>query len=74
MKIRNWKGQMVEAPKDYKAVVISLADGYIVWSKSGPRHRVRYGLQVDEFTDSIDAAHSLGEAIHHHVQCEGKLD
>lgn len=71
---RNWEGKRTEAPADLPIVVANLYDGYIVWSRDGGRHRVRYGLSVKDLDDSVNAAHLVGESVHHHAECEGRLD
>ncbi len=71
MKFRNYRGDTVEAPEDFKKVLFSHGNGSIVWSVKKGIHRVRYCLQSRDFRDSIEAAHNVGECLHHAIECEG---
>jgi len=74
MLVRDWEGKMVEAPADLKIAVATYSDNYIVWSRTGKRHQVRYGLEVTPCGNANDAAHKFGECVQHFAACEGKLD
>jgi hypothetical protein len=71
LQFRNWKGELTDAPKDLGIIIFRSEDASIVWSRSGRKHRVRYCLQVNEFTDSIEAAKQVGCCIHHQAECRG---
>lgn len=69
----NWKGDLIDAPKDLGNIVATYADNVIVWSSSGRRHQVRYALQVKTYDTSIGAAEQFGYCVHHLEECNGKI-
>ena len=78
MKFCNYKSELVTAPRDFNTTIATHCatdDGPIVcWSVSARgEHRVRYGLQVDNTYDDLEAAHKFGEAVHHFAECEGLI-
>jgi hypothetical protein len=73
MKCPNYAGEMIEAPTDLYQHVATYADHYIVWSRRGNLHQVRYGLETKQFQDSIEAATEFGYCIHHYAECEGLI-
>lgn len=73
LQFQNYKGEMVNAPKDLKNIIAKYDGDTIVWSESGGKHRVRYALQVDDFSDSIEAAKEFGCCVHHLEACNGKI-
>lgn len=74
MQHRNFAGEMVEAPKDFRKIVLRLFNGEIVWSRTSKLHQIRYGSQEKSFTDDLEASKELGYCIRHYVECEGLLD
>jgi hypothetical protein len=73
MQFRNWKGEMMDAPKDLRQVVATYDNDTIVWSRSGKRHQVRYALEVTPCGTSLTAAEQFGYCVHHLEECNGKL-
>lgn len=76
MLVRNWEGEMVEAPEDLETTLGNVGEGRVVWSFHEPTgvHRVRYGLQSTIFSDSRAAADEFVSCVFHHFECEGMLD
>lgn len=77
--VPNAAGEMVEAPADLPIIVADYADGYIVWSRKGKVHQVRYGLQVHTYglldRQRVEmAADDFGQCVRHYAECEGLLD
>jgi hypothetical protein len=74
----NYKGDMVDAPKDLETVVAALDDQSIVWSfevRDGiGLHQVRYCLEVKHFSNYELAADCFKDAMIHRATCEGHLD
>jgi len=76
MKVPNYKGKMVEAPADLYQHVATLCDHYLVWSRKGSLHQVRYGLHVETFEGedaALYAVQELTECMIHYVECNGVL-
>jgi len=69
----NYRGERVLAPPDFRNVVASVGESTVVWSVSGRKHKVRYGLQMRIFNDSLTACHEFGECVRHMAECEGKF-
>ena len=62
---KDWKGVSRVPPEDFETLLAIAADGYIVWTKRGEMHRVRYGLQATNFADWHDALRAFGDAMSH---------
>lgn len=73
MKFRDYRGNLVEAPKDLPQTITNLYDGLIVWSRDKEKHQIRYGLQIKTFPGPIMAAEFLGHCVMHNASCDGLL-
>ena len=74
MRVRDYKGKLVDAPADLYQHVAVYADGFIVWSRRGKLHQVRYGLQVNQYNNSMAAAKCFGFSVRHYAESDGLLD
>jgi ribosomal protein S1 len=72
--LENEKGYIELSLKEAKAALVWADAEEAMKNKtimSKKRHQVRYCLQVKEFEDSMEAAHNVGECLHHRAECEG---
>jgi hypothetical protein len=74
MKVMNYQGELVEAPRDLSFDVAEYGKRIVVWSRRGKRHCVRYGLQSKFFEDDVEAAKEFGLCVRHYAECCGLLD
>jgi hypothetical protein len=60
-------------PEDLYQHVARYAAIPLVWSRRGNLHQVRYGLQTQQFQDSLEAAEEFGRCVHYHAEGEGLI-
>lgn len=46
----------------------------VMWYRTKHAHSVTYGASHQLFEDSGEAAEAFGYAVHHQVECDGRLD
>ena len=49
-------------------------DVHVLWLKRGKTHRVGYGAETFETTDSLEAGKTFGIYVRHSLECAGKFD
>lgn len=46
----------------------------VQWFKSGRTYHIVYGSDVVKTNDDLHAARSFAYAVHHQIECDGRLD
>ena len=71
-KVRRFDGKMVTPPKDLKTILVE-TNG-VVWSRSKTKYRVRYGLNVRDYSHPQVAAEEFGQCVGYSLQRDGAFD
>ena len=46
----------------------------VMWYRDGKTHVITYGMQTDRAEGTAYAARLFAMAVHHQVECDGRLD
>lgn len=70
MRVRDWKGNLIEAPPDLRVRIAEAFDGYLVLSSDSKDHyQVRYGPQVTHWDNPFEAASEMRACMRHGFEC-----